>query len=46
MMDFKCPGDVKTVAAEFGKNLAAQGWQAEAGELVTPATAILRRKAG
>ena len=46
MMDFKCPGDVKSVAAEFGKSLAAQGWQAEAGELVTPATAILRRKKG
>jgi len=46
MMDFKCPGDVKSVAAEFGKTLAAQGWQAEAGELITPATAILRRKKG
>jgi hypothetical protein len=46
MLDFKCPGDVKTVAAEFSKNLAAQGWKAEAGDLVNANTAILNRKRG
>ena len=46
MMDFKCKGDVKTVAAEFTKSLAAQGWKSEAGELVTANSAILRRSKG
>jgi hypothetical protein len=46
MMDFNCPGDVKTVAAEFTKSLAAQGWKSEAGELVTANSAILRRSKG
>ncbi len=46
MMDFKCPGDVKTVAAEFTKSLAAQGWKSETGELVTANSAILRRSKG
>ena len=46
MLDFKCPGDVKTVAAEFSKSLAAQGWKAEAGDLVNAKTAILRRSRG
>ncbi len=46
MLDFKCPGDVKSVADEFSKNLAAQGWEKEAGDLVNPRTAILRRKKG
>jgi hypothetical protein len=46
MLDFKCPGDVKTVAGEFSKNLAAQGWKSEPGELVNAQTAIMRRSQG
>jgi hypothetical protein len=46
MLDFKCPGDVKAVATEFSKNLAAQGWKSEPGDLVTAKTAILSRSRG
>lgn len=45
-IDFKHKGDVKTVAAELSKLLAAQGWSASGSDLVTPKTASLTRKRG
>jgi hypothetical protein len=41
---FKSGGGVKPVAAELSAGLKAQGWSTEGSDLVTPASAILRRK--
>ena len=45
-MEFKSAADIKTLVAEFTKSLAGQGWTTEGSDLVTPASAILKRKRG
>jgi hypothetical protein len=43
---FKSKKNVKSVCAELSANLKAQGWTKEGSDLVTPASAILKRKRG
>jgi hypothetical protein len=37
---------VKSVCAELAANLKAQGWTKDGTDLITPASAILKRKRG
>jgi hypothetical protein len=43
---FKSKTNVKSVCAELSANLKTQGWTKEGGDLVTAASAILKRKRG
>ena len=43
---FKSKTDVKKACAELAANLKAQGWTKDGSDLVTPASAILKRKRG
>src|SRR4029077_9578792 len=45
-LGFKSKGNVKSVCAELSANLKAQGWTKEGSDLITPASAILKRKRG
>jgi hypothetical protein len=43
---FKSKANVKSVCTELSANLKAQGWTKDGSDLVTPASAILKRKRG
>ncbi|MFL6541286.1 MAG: hypothetical protein ACJ8HU_11030 [Chthoniobacterales bacterium] len=43
---FKSKANVKAVCAEMDASLKAQGWTKDGSDLVTPASAILKRKRG
>ncbi|MBX3414207.1 MAG: hypothetical protein KF708_16080 [Pirellulales bacterium] len=43
---FKCPAKVPAAATEMTSSLQAKGWQKEGSDLVTPKSAILKRKRG
>jgi hypothetical protein len=43
---FKSKSNVKSVCAELSANLKGQGWTKEGSDLITPASAILKRKRG
>ena len=43
---FKSKANVKSVCSELSANLKAQGWTKDGSDLVTPASAILKRKRG
>jgi hypothetical protein len=43
-LSFKSKTNVKSVCAELSANLKAQGWTKDGSDLVTPASAILKRK--
>ncbi len=43
---FTSPTDHMTLAKSFGNQLAAVGWKKDEGELVSKASAILKRKQG
>ncbi len=43
---FKSKGSVKSVCTELAANLKAQGWTKDDSDLITPASAILKRKRG
>jgi hypothetical protein len=45
-LGFKSKANVKSVCAELSANLKAQGWSKESSDLITPASAILKRKRG
>ena len=45
-IQFKSKANVKSVSAELSANLKAQGWTKDGSDLVTPASAILKRKRG
>jgi len=45
-LSFKSKANVKSVCAELATNLKAQSWTKEGSDLVTPASAILKRKRG
>jgi hypothetical protein len=45
-LNFKSKANVKSVCAELATNLKAQGWSKQGSDLVTPASAILKRKRG
>jgi hypothetical protein len=45
-LGFKSKGNVKSASAELSANLKAQGWSKEGSDLITPASAILKRKRG
>src|SRR5262245_43456924 len=45
-LSFKSKANVKSACAELSANLKAQGWTKEGSDLVTPASAILKRKRG
>jgi hypothetical protein len=45
-LNFKSKTNVKSVCAELGANLKAQGWTKEGSDLVTAASSILKRKRG
>jgi hypothetical protein len=45
-LGFKSNANVKSVCAELSANLKAQGWTKDGSDLVTPASAILKRKRG
>lgn len=45
-LTFKSAGGVKPVASELSANLKAQGWTNDGSDLITPASAILKRKHG
>ena len=45
-IQFKSKANVKSVCAELSANLKAQGWTKNGSDLVTPASAILKRKRG
>jgi hypothetical protein len=45
-LGFKSKGNVKSVSAELSANLKAQGWTKNGSDLITPASAILKRKRG
>jgi hypothetical protein len=45
-LGFKSKANVKSVCAELAANLKAQGWTKEGSDLITPASAILKRKRG
>jgi hypothetical protein len=40
------PANVKTVTAELTKSLKAQGWESDGGDIVTPLSALVKRKRG
>ena len=43
---FKSKASVKSACAELTASLKAQGWTKDGGDLITPASAILKRKRG
>ena len=43
---FKSKANVKSVCAELSANLKGQGWTKQGSDLITPASAILKRKRG
>jgi hypothetical protein len=43
---FKSKSNTKAVCAELTANLKAQGWTKDGGDLITPASSILKRKRG
>ena len=43
---FKSKANVKSVSAELAANLKVQGWTKEGSDLITPASAILKRERG
>ena len=45
-LGFKSKANVKSVCAELSANLKGQGWTKQGSDLVTPASAILKRKQG
>jgi hypothetical protein len=45
-LGFKSKANVKSVCAELSANLKAQGWTKNGIDLITPASAILKRKRG
>ena len=45
-LGFKSKANVKSVCAELSANLKAQGWTKQGSDLITPASAILKRKRG
>jgi hypothetical protein len=45
-LGFKSKANVKSVCAELSANLKAQGWTKNGSDLITPASAILKRKQG
>ena len=45
-LGFKSKGNVKSVCAELSANLKGQGWTKQGSDLITPASAILKRKRG
>jgi hypothetical protein len=45
-LGFKSKGNVKSVCAELSANLKGQGWAKQGSDLITPASAILKRKRG
>jgi hypothetical protein len=45
-LGFKSKANVKSACAELSANLKAQGWTKESSDLITPASAILKRKLG
>jgi hypothetical protein len=45
-LGFKSKANVKSVCSELSANLKAQGWTKDGSDLVTPASAILKRKRG
>ena len=45
-LGFKSKANVKNTCSELSANLKAQGWTKQGSDLVTPASAILKRKRG
>jgi hypothetical protein len=45
-LGFKSKANVKSVCAELSTNLKAQGWTKQGSDLITPASAILKRNRG
>ena len=45
-LGFKSKASVKSACADLSANLKAQGWTKQGSDLVTPASAILKRKRG
>lgn len=45
-LGFKSKANVKNACAELSANLKAQGWTKQGSDLITPASAILKRKRG
>jgi hypothetical protein len=45
-LGFKSKTNVKSACAELSANLKAQGWTKQGSDLITPASAILKRKRG
>jgi hypothetical protein len=45
-LGFKSKANVKSACAELTANLKAQGWTKQGSDLITPASAILKRKRG
>jgi hypothetical protein len=45
-LGFKSKANVKSVCAELSANLKAQGWTKDGSDLITPTSAILKRKRG
>jgi hypothetical protein len=45
-LGFKSKANVKSACAELSANLKAQGWTKQGSDLITPASAILKRKRG
>ena len=45
-LGFKSKANVKSVCAELSANLKGQGWTKQGSDLITPASAILKRKRG
>ena len=45
-LGFKSKANVKSACAELSANLKAQGWTKEGSDLITPTSAILKRKRG
>jgi hypothetical protein len=45
-LGFKSKANVKSVSAELSSNLKGQGWTKQGSDLITPASAILKRKRG
>ena len=45
-LGFKSKANVKSTCTELSANLKAQGWTKQGSDLITPASAILKRKRG
>jgi hypothetical protein len=45
-LGFKSKANIKSTCAELSANLKAQGWTKDGSDLITPASAILKRKHG